>query len=103
MRELALFYLPTLYHPLSGNGYQFWSGIAGSFIMTGGFLSIYKQHDCKAHWWCPCWAKHKVAGTTKSVCGWHHTEAAHRKLQRRHRRKYAHRLGNGESPDPRGI
>ncbi len=100
MTTIALFYVPTFWHFLSGNGYQFWSGVAGSFIMTGGFLAVYKQHNCKAKWWCPLWAHHHVAGTTASVCHWHHTADSHKKLQARHRRKFAHRLGHGQSTHP---
>jgi hypothetical protein len=81
-----------------------WVSGAGADIseltMLGLVLTVYKQHTCRAHWWCPCWAHHKVEGTTASVCHWHHTASAHRKLQQRHKRKYAHRLGHDESPEP---
>ena len=40
-----------LFHPLHGDGYQFWSGIAGSFLTSlpgwGVALAIfYRHHNC---------------------------------------------------------
>lgn len=91
-----------LWHPLIGPGYQFWSGIASDVsevTLVGGVGAFYLQHTCKASRWCPRWAHHKVGGTTASVCHVHHTAGHHEKLQLRHKLKYGHRLGHGESPE----
>jgi hypothetical protein len=83
--------------------YNWVSGLGADIseiTMLGIIVTVYKQHTCRAHWWCPCWAKHKVDGTTASVCHWHHTAENHLKLQRRHKRKYAHRLGHSQSTHP---
>lgn len=91
-----------LNHPLKGNGYQSWSGIlsdVAEITLLGGVISVYKQHACRAHWWCPCIAKHKVDGTAASVCHFHHSAKHHRKLQLRHKRKHPDLLTHGESPD----
>jgi hypothetical protein len=91
-----------LLHPLRYWGYQLYSG-AGSDIseltLPIGFAAFYLQHTCKASPRCLRWAHHKVDGTTASVCHRHHTTGNHRRLQLRHRRKHAGRLGHGESPD----
>jgi hypothetical protein len=84
----------------SYNNYSGGFADVGNLTLLGIVLTVYKQHTCRAHWWCPCWAKHKVDGTTASVCHWHHTESAHRKLQQRHRRKHGGRLAHGESTEP---
>jgi hypothetical protein len=86
--------------------YNWVSGAGADLSELGIFgvvLAAYKQHTCRAHWWCPCVAKHKVDGTTASVCHFHHTDALHRKLQARHKHKYSRRLAHGESPKASGI
>jgi hypothetical protein len=83
--------------------YNWYSGALADFseiTMVGIVVSVYKQHTCRAHWWCPCWAKHKVEGTTASVCGWHHRAKDHEKLQRRHARRHPNRLSHGQSTHP---
>jgi hypothetical protein len=80
--------------------YNWWSGAASDIseiTLPIGVAAFYLQHTCKASRWCPRWAHHKVDGTTASVCHVHHTRGHHHKLQLRHRRKYGHRLGHGES------
>jgi hypothetical protein len=107
MTHLALGFLLELNHwdlnhPLKGNGYQSWSGIlsdVSEVTLPVGVAAFYLQHTCGASWRCLRWAHHKVDGTTTSVCHVHHTGAHHRRLQLRHRRKHADRLGHGESPD----
>jgi hypothetical protein len=84
----------------SYNNYSGAFADVGQITLLSFVVAVYKQHTCRAHWWCPCWAKHKVDGTTASVCHWHHTAENHQKLQRRHTRKYAHRLGHEESTHP---
>jgi hypothetical protein len=91
-----------LNHPLKGNGYQSWSGIlsdVSEVTLPVGLAGFYLHHTCGASWRCLRLAHHKVDGTTASVCHRHHTSGHHRKLQLRHKRKHAHRLGHGESPD----
>lgn len=46
-----------LFHPLHGDGYQFWSGIAGSFLTSlPGWIAagaiFFRHHNC-GHPWCP--------------------------------------------------
>lgn len=47
----ATSFLWDLFHPLRGDGYQFWSGIAGSFLTSlpgwlfAGVL-FYRHHNC---------------------------------------------------------
>lgn len=93
-----------MYWPESDHGYAFFSSVGGTPLFAlgafGSVAAVYRQHNCRAHWWCPLWGHHKVKGTTAVVCHVHHTHEHHRKLQARHKRKYAHRLGHGESPKP---
>lgn len=35
-----------LFHPLSGMGYQFWSGIGANLTVLGVIYSLYKQSRC---------------------------------------------------------
>lgn len=42
-------YFPNVFHPLSGNGYQFWSGIAGSFIFSVALGTFWHKHNCHEH------------------------------------------------------
>ena len=95
-----LHWLESTFYPETGRWYAIGSSWAGATAILSGAFVVYKQHNCKAHWWCPCWAHHKVDGTTAVVCHWHHTESAHRKLQARHKRKYPGRLAHGQSTDP---
>lgn len=69
--HLALFYAPTLWHPLSGNGYQFWSGIAGATGIFAVFVIAYKRINCHEPW---CWriGRHHVEGTPYVTCHKHH-------------------------------
>jgi hypothetical protein len=76
-------------------GYPFFSSLG---LGSLGIFAVYKQHNCKARWWCPLWSHHKVAGTTASVCHAHHTVKLHQRLQRRHERKHPYRLAHGDSP-----
>jgi hypothetical protein len=91
-----------LWWPETGRLYAFFSSVAGATGMLGvfGLLAVYKQHNCKAHWWCPFWSHHKVAGTTAAVCHWHHTPEAHQKLQALHKRRHPARLAHGLSVHP---
>jgi hypothetical protein len=102
-----------LYHPLGVcvgshatvikcKSYNFHSGIEGNIgelALIGSIFAVYKQHNCKAHWWCPMWGHNKVKGTTAVVCHIHHTYNLHQKLQKLHRHKYSNRLAHGESPE----
>jgi hypothetical protein len=42
-------YFPNIFHPLTGMGYQFWSGIAGSFLMSTGIFVFVTKHNCHQH------------------------------------------------------
>lgn len=92
------------YWPESDRGYAFFSSVGGTPLFAlgalGSIFAIYKQHNCKAHWWCPFWGHHDVKGTTDVVCHMHHTAAEHRRLQRLHQSRHRGRLAHGESPEP---
>lgn len=49
-------FLHDVFHPLRGFGYQFWSGIAGSFVLGGGIwvglFAYLRRHNCHVH---RCW------------------------------------------------
>jgi hypothetical protein len=45
----ALFYFPTFWHPLSGNGYQLWSGIMGTVVVSGIWITFWHKHNCHEH------------------------------------------------------
>ena len=73
----ANFWLHDLWHPLFGRGYQFWSGIAGSFILGGGLwagvYALLRKHNCHVH---RCWrmAWHEHPDTGHPVCKRHHPD-----------------------------
>ena len=66
-----------LLHPLTGRGYQFWSGIAGSFVVGGslwaGTFAFWRHHNCHVK---GCWrmGRHAVADTPFRVCRIHHPD-----------------------------
>jgi hypothetical protein len=47
--RLALFYFPTFWHPLTGMGYQLWSGIMGATAIFSGILLFWHKHNCHEH------------------------------------------------------
>jgi hypothetical protein len=94
-----LHWLESTFYPESGRWYAIGSSWAGATAIFSGIFIVYKQHNCKCRWWCPFWGHHKVNGTTAVVCHMHHTREHHERLQHRHRRRYGHRLGHGESPE----
>lgn len=54
-----------LFHPLSGQGYQFWSGIGSDFgelTLLAAVLGLYYKHNCHQD---HCWriGKHSPNGT----------------------------------------
>lgn len=71
----ASFWLHDIFHPLRGLGYQFWSGIAGSFVLGGGvwvgLLTYLRKHNCHQH---RCWrlAWHPDPTSGHPVCKKHH-------------------------------
>lgn len=78
---LVLFVLPAwFFEPLGvctgrACGYQFWSGIAGSFLIGGGLwsgaLGMYWHHSC--HVGTCIWpGRHPVEGTPYRTCKKHH-------------------------------
>lgn len=54
-----------LLQPLSGQGYQFWSGIGSDFseiTILGAVVGLYYKHNCHTKG-CPRIGKHIVNGT----------------------------------------
>lgn len=65
-----------LFHPLSGLGYQFWSGIGsdiGEVTIVAGLWMIWRKHECHVEG-ChrPSWHVHPDHG--HPVCKKHHPE-----------------------------
>lgn len=60
-----------VWHWRSGNGYQFWSGIAGELTLLGAAIAVVKHHNCHVR---GCWrvGRHSVDGTPYKVCRRHH-------------------------------
>jgi hypothetical protein len=58
--------------------YNFWSGIAGSFIIAvvAWFFGYYIHHTCQDHPWCLRWGKYEAAGGLFKVCHKHHPKMA---------------------------
>jgi hypothetical protein len=83
MSHLALFYLPTLYKPLTGSGYQAWSGVLGATAIFSGGVLIWRHKNCHEPW---CWrlGKHPVAGTPYVVCHRHHPGLEGNRVKRGH-------------------
>lgn len=77
----ASFWTHDIFHPLNGNGYQFWSGIAGSFITGGGIwtgvVHGFLKHNCHVHR-CLRIGKFDVEGTPFRVCRKHHQDVPDR-------------------------
>lgn len=83
MLALALFFLHPLGACSSGPthdpclGYNFWSGIAGSFILGGGIwvgaITALRHRNCHVR---GCWriGRHPVEGTSFVVCRKHHPD-----------------------------
>jgi hypothetical protein len=72
-REMSI---TDLLHPLSGSGYQFWSGIGsdiGEVVIIGGLYGLLRKHNCHAK---GCWriGRHPVDGTNYIVCRRHHPD-----------------------------
>ena len=66
------------FHPLNGNGYQFWSGIAGSFLtsLPGWGVALYlftRSHNCHVK---GCWRfGHSDPEHGYPACRQHHSRA----------------------------
>lgn len=78
---LAFLWLPDyLWHPLHGNGYQWWSGLGSDFgeytialALVGGILRSYRQHECHVEsCWRPAWHPDPKHG--HPVCRRHHSQ-----------------------------
>lgn len=67
-------YVPNLFHPLSGNGYQAWSGILGATAVFSGFFvgwRLYKKHvECHEEG-CSRRGKYVIEGGVR-CCEAHH-------------------------------
>ena len=63
-------------HTLSGNGYQFWSGIGsdiGELTLLGIVAVVWRNHNCHVHrCWRLSWHPHPVHG--HPVCRRHHPD-----------------------------
>jgi hypothetical protein len=74
---LAVFHWSSLLHPLTGDGYQFWSGIGsdvGEVTILGALVMIYRKHEChveRCHR--PAWHPHPEHD--HPVCKRHHPDA----------------------------
>lgn len=67
--------IATLWHdwlnPLTGFGYQFWSGIAGDLFIVTGIAVWWRRHNCHVEGcWRLQWHAHPVNG--HPVCRRHH-------------------------------
>ena len=65
-------YLPNLFHPLTGNGYQAWSGIITCSFIGTAFVTFWHKHNCHEHR-CLRLAWHPDQGG-HPVCKVHHPE-----------------------------
>ena len=62
----------------SGPYYGFWSGFGsdlGELALLGSIAAVWRHHNCGVQ---GCWriGRHRVAGTTHTVCRRHHPEDA---------------------------
>lgn len=61
----------TWLNPLTGYGYQFWSGIAGCTFLVTGILIYCRHHNCHVkRCWRLQWHPHPESG--HPVCRKHH-------------------------------
>lgn len=97
---LITFVIPAwIFHPLIGRGYQFWSGIAGSFLLGGGIWSgiavTYWKHSCHAPG-CLRIGRFHTADRTAVLCSKHHPDipAGGRSLAEIHADHHAAKGGN---------
>jgi hypothetical protein len=79
---LGGFFSGFFWHPLHGNGYQFWSGIAGSFLtsLPGWLVAIglmARKHNCHVKR-CPSVITHHDPAVHAPACKRHHS---HRHLR----------------------
>lgn len=56
--------------------YNFWSGVAGSFLVSlvAVFFLFYVHHTCHYSRWCLRWGAHELAGGQARVCARHHPD-----------------------------
>jgi hypothetical protein len=81
-----------LFQPLSGNGYQFWSGIGSDFseiAIIGAVIATYKHHNCAVPR-CPRIAhrKYEIKETKQYTCRHHHTQYWHDLLVGQYKEDY---------------
>jgi hypothetical protein len=74
----------------SWSWYDFWSGIAGSFLVSlVVFWALwYWHHTCQDSWRCWRWGKYPVAGGMFRVCHRHHPELDGVRPRREHIRAF---------------
>jgi hypothetical protein len=68
------FWLHDIWHPLNGNGYQFWSGIGSDLseiVLIGALVAWWRRHNCARH---GCWrlSFHPHPEHDVPVCRKHH-------------------------------
>ena len=74
--------------------YNFWSGVAGSFLTAAIAFAItwYFSHTCHDSFWCFRYGRYPAAGGTFTLCRHHHPDLAgqrpHRELIHALHREY---------------
>lgn len=73
---VAALTLWDLWHPLTGNGYQFWSGAGsdiGEVAIIGGLITITRRLNCQAPR-CFRFGRHMTADGHHRLCRVHHPD-----------------------------
>ena len=76
------FFHHWIFHPLTGEGYQFWSGIAsdlGEVTLIGGALALIKHANCDAPR-CLRYGPHRTADGQHKLCRHHHPDLPNHRL-----------------------
>lgn len=90
MTSLSLYWL---WHPLSGPGYQFWSGIGSDvseIAIIGGAIAVFRRWNCAAPG-CLRHGRHPTADGQHCLCRKHHPDLPNKRLTlvEIHNRHYA--------------
>lgn len=95
-----------LWHPLSGIGYQFWSGIGSDFgqlTLITGLAAVYWQHTCHVG---RCWrfGRHLTADGQHKLCRKHHPDLPNHRLSLAEIHERHHNaLAGGSGPDASNV
>jgi hypothetical protein len=68
-----------LAHPLKGNGYQWWSGLAGEAGWIVGLLTFWRHVNCHSPG-CLRIGSHRTADGLHRLCRRHHPDLPNRRL-----------------------